>query len=625
MKIFQEIKERRLREWAAVYISSGLTIIGVVHLFSLRYSLPSYIFDTVLVILFFGFFSVITAAWRHGQKGRQKTNLKEIAAHLVIFLLAVIIFYRFILIPNNNNKIEIEANSIAVLPFDNLSDSKEEEYFSDGVTEDILSHLSKVSGLKVISRTSVMKYKDLDKNIREIANELGVETILEGSVRRSGNRVRIVSQLIDAATDDHIWSETYDRELDDIFSIQTEIAEKITAALQTNLLPLEKELIEEQNPVNIDAYTFYLKGRHYYYNYNEEDNERAIDLFKKALNVDSAYALALAGLADAYNQKVIKYWHSDEWLDSALILSKKAIKINPNLPESYKALALTYDNLGERNLALSAYEKALRLNPNFASAALNYGQLKLAAGKYDEALYWFRRTNSLEPDNIWAIMSIANVYKILRCDDLAIQWGEKAIFLDDQNAFIQMLAADIYLYSGDFKSANEHINNAVLIDDKLFLNWFFKSQIETVLGNYKLAKEYMDSSMTLNGTGDPEYFYGHTLLHLEDKNKALKILEDEKKEYKDFLQEYPDDVSIMDHIALAEIYAILNEKENAFEMWETAIDRGWLDIKRNTLYPYFENLRDDPRYGILINKIQHKIDESKSSIKKKYPETEICE
>jgi TolB-like protein/Tfp pilus assembly protein PilF len=621
---FEELKERKIRKWAAIYTSTALTILGVFHLFSLRYDLPPYIFDTVLIILVFGLFSMFTAAWFHGRTGRQKTPIIEIIIHSLVFIAAVSVFLKYIVFPSEKISVNIEANSIAVLPFNNLSDSKEDEYFSDGVTEDILTHLSKISGLKVISRTSVMKYKNTEKNIREIGRELGVETILEGSIRRSGNRVRIVGQLIDASNDAHLWSETYDRDLEDIFSVQSEIAEKIAAALQTNLLPLEKELIEVNSTDNIEAYTYYLKGRHYYYNYNDEDNERAIGLFKKALEVDSNYALALAGLADSYNQKVVKYWYPTEWFDSAMVLSSKALKLNSKLPEVYKAIALTYDNLGERELALSNYEKAIKLNPNFATAILNYGHIKFAQAIYDDAFYWYRRANSLEPDNIWAIISIANVYKTLRCDSLAINWGKKAVSLDPNNPFVSMIVADVYLYAGNVDEANRHINKAMK-EEKMPLNWFFKSQIETVLGNYELSKKYMDSSLVRsNYSSDPEYFYAHTLIKLNQPEEAMKILKDEELEYVEFLNNTSNAAAILDYMGLAEIYAISNEKEKAFEAWEEAIEKGWLDVRRNTLYPYLENLKEDPKYHKLLNTMQTKINSLKSRIKKEYPEYEIC-
>jgi TolB-like protein/Tfp pilus assembly protein PilF len=628
MKIFkklsEEIKTRKIRKWITIYVSTSLTILGVTQLFSFRYDLPSFIFNSVLIILVAGLLDTLILSWFHGKESSRRVSFVEILFHLVILILLGTAFDIFIISPMGESPVEMQANSIAVLPFENMSDSKEDEYFSDGVTEDILTDLSKVSGLKVISRTSVMKYKNTNKSIRQIGKELGAQTILEGSVRRAGNRVRIVGQLIDAVHDTHIWAGTYDRELKDIFSIQSEIAEKITAALQTKLLPLEKELIETSNTEDVDAYTYYLKGRHYYYNYTDEDNNKAIDMFKKALQIDSSYALALAGLADAYDQRVTKYWYSNEWYDSALVLSKKALKLNPKLPEAYKALGLTYDNLGEKDLALSNYESAIKLNPNFASAILNYGQIKSSTGRYDEALYWFRRANTLQPDNIWVIISIANVYKFLVCDSLAIQWGEKAVSLDPQNNFALVTLSELNLDAGNFDEAKKYIDKSMAINDKWILNWFFKSLVETVTGDYKSTKECLDNYMKLAQSTRPEYFYAYVLLKLNKKNEAMKILKQQEEEYTKEFDENPNTSLPIDYNALTEIYAILNEKDKAFEAWGKAIEKGWLDVRRNTLYPYLENLKDDPRYDEMLNIMRAKIDSLKAIIKKKYPEYEIC-
>jgi hypothetical protein len=177
--ILQQVKERKLRKWLTIYISTALTILGTIHLFSLRYQFPSFIFDIPLVILIFGLFTIIVIAWYHGKDGQQKIRFTEIIFYTFFLAGAITVIIFYIKFPSSGKNFSAEANSIAVLPFQNLSDSKEDEYFSDGVTEDILTHLSKISGLKVISRTSVMKYKNVNKNIREIGEELGAERFLK--------------------------------------------------------------------------------------------------------------------------------------------------------------------------------------------------------------------------------------------------------------------------------------------------------------------------------------------------------------------------------------------------------------------------------------------------------------
>lgn len=193
--------------------------------------------------------------------------------------------------------------SIAVLPFDNLSQDSENEYFSDGLTEDIITQLSKLGELTVISRSSVMRYKNEERDLRQIGSVLGVATILEGSVRRSGDKLRISAQLVDTSADRQLWAETYDREMKDVFAIQSEVAEMIAMALKVELSPEEKERIEKSPTTNLTAYDFYLKGQEYYLRYRGPDNESAIELFERALELDPDFALAHSGLADAYFQR----------------------------------------------------------------------------------------------------------------------------------------------------------------------------------------------------------------------------------------------------------------------------------------------------------------------------------
>lgn len=621
-KLFEEIKIRKIRKWLAIYISSAITIMGVVHLLSIRYSWPSFVFDIVIITLGFGILGTTLIAWFHGKEGRQKLKILEIILHIILFLTYIVtLFYNIELgsksKPNNNQKV------IAVLPFSSFNETDEAEFFADGITDDVLTHLSKISDLKVISRTSVMKYKNTQMNISEISKELGAGAILEGSVRTSGNRIRIVGQLIDANKDVHIWSETYDRELEDIFDIQSDIAERIAAALQAKLLPLEMELIENKTTSNFDAYTFYLKGKYHYYNYTEEDNETAIEFFKKALDIDPDYALAVAGLSDSYAQKVKKYWSDDVWMDSALVLGKKAVSLNPKLAEAYKALASAYDGLDENELALANYKKAIELNPNYWSALLNYGQLKKLNGSYDEALYWLRKANVLAPSDIMGNISISMIYSDLNCYDAAIKWGQKAQSLGEENKFANSFLGEVYLNSGDFKNAKKYFEESIKLDSNWVFGWYLGARLESVQGNYKLSKKYFDKYQNISQTA-PEYFYAHTLIKLNEKDSAQVIINEELLDYGSYLKDEPK-FDAYNYMAFAEVHAVNNDKANTFKWWRTAIDKGYIDINRIKIYPYLENLKNEPKYSILIDQMQTKLDSFKTEIKNSFPEYYDCQ
>ncbi len=621
VKLIEEIKKRKIRKWIAVYLSIAVTLIGITNILINRYNLSSKYFDILLITLVFGLFFTLTFSWFHGERGRQKFSLIEILLHSIIFVAFGTVLY-FVTSSATIKLLPENITTIAVLPFTNMNKNPQDDFFSDGITEDIITQLSKVSNLKVISRTSVMKYKNSNKSIKEIAQELGAGSILEGSVRRVNNRIRIVGQLIDANKDEHLWANTYDRELKDIFAIQSEIAQRIAGELAVKLTPLEKELIDKKPTENIDAYTLYLKGKHYYYNYTKEDNEKAISLFNKALNIDSNYALALAGLADAYNQRVTKYWMPNSWLDSAISLSKKALEINPRLPEAYKSLAASYDAQGKNDLAAINYRKAIRLNPNYTSAILNYGQLKLFAGEYDKAYFWIKKANVLAPDNILGIISRSYIYRHLGCDSLAIVWIKKAIELEPENTFAKTVLGENYLYSGNYNKAQKVFEEVISQNKKWILGWFLGSRLASARRDFKTAAEYVEKYMEIAGT-DPEYFYGYYLMKLNRRKEGEKIILQQRKSYIDYIDKNPD-ATILDFIALTEIHAILNEREKAFKMWNKAIAKGYTDIPRTLYYPFLDTLKNDSRYNLMIRKMNLRIDSLKNQIRKNYPDNDIC-
>ncbi|MFZ1292018.1 MAG: hypothetical protein WAR79_18115 [Melioribacteraceae bacterium] len=616
-----KIKERKIRKWLAIYISSAITIIGLVNLFSSRYNLPQYIFDILVIIVLFGFISVFFISWFHGKKEQVKIKPIEYILQTSIFLSAIFTSY-FFAYKKEINLLPTNTKIIAVLPFANFNETNETEFFADGITDDILTQLSKISDLKVISRTSIMKFKNSKLTIPEIADELGAGSILEGSVRKSENKIRIVGQLIDANSDIHIWSETYDRELKDVFDIQTDIAERIAAALHAKLLPLEKEQINNKSTSDLDAYTFYLKGKHHYYNYTKEENENAINFFKKALEIDPNYALALAGISESYSQKVTKYWESKDWIDSALVYGKKSIIINPNLAEGYKALANAYERKDEFELSFHYYEKSIRLNPNYWTAIQNFGQLKMSMGIYDEAFYWILRANELAPDNVMGNLSVSMIYKNLNCNKSAILWAKKSILLDPSYPFSISYLGDLYLNINDIKNAKKYFEMSIKNDSNWVFGWFLGGRIEAVQKNYLRAKKYFDRYMEISNSS-PEYFYAQILQKLNMHDDAKTILVSEQESYLEYLKKYPNP-KIMNFILMAEIYAIENNKENAFKWWKTAIGKNFTDINRIKIYPYFDNLRNEPNYKMLLIKMQSKIDSFQAEVKNKYPEYFDC-
>ena len=293
------------------------------------------------------------------------------------------------------------SRSVAVLPFLNLSADPENEYFADGITEDVIAQLSKIRALKVISRTSVMPFKKREQGLREIAARLEVGTLLEGSVRRAGDRVRIVAQLIDADTDQHLWADTYDRQLTDIFAIQSDVALQIAGALEAQLSPDETSRIRKAPTTDLNAYQLYLQGRHCIIRYTEEGIGKAIGFFEQATASDPRYALAYVGLALAYaeiGRQGMGVLRPDEAYRKAREAVANALELDGELGEAHGVLAFLkflsdFDWAG----AEAEFKRALDLNPNSADTYDLYGQLCSALERYDEAIAMQERARQLDP------------------------------------------------------------------------------------------------------------------------------------------------------------------------------------------------------------------------------------
>ena len=300
--------------------------------------------------------------------------------------------------------------SVAVLPFANLSADPDNEYFTDGLTEELISALANVEGLRIPARTSVYALKGTNLDIHEIGRRLGVDNILEGSVRKAGDQLRISAQLIKVADGFNLWSETYDRELSDVFVIQGEIADSIVEALQLTLSPVEKQALRSERTTDFKAYEFYLRGRGHYRRRTRTDFESAREMFSKAIEIDSGYALAWAGLADTYTEFWRSYESTEENLVKAEEASREAVELDPNLAEAHASRGFA---LGQRRLydeAAEAFRRAMELNPRLFEAYYYYGTMAFSAGRLETAAEMFERASGVAPDEIRALQLLPQVY-----------------------------------------------------------------------------------------------------------------------------------------------------------------------------------------------------------------------
>jgi len=349
----------------------------------------------------------------------------------------------------------VERRSVAVLPFANLSGDPHAEYFSDGVTGDIINHLSQIADLKVISRTTIMQYKGSSSSLREIGEELGVATVLEGEVQRIGDRVRINAQLIDAENDVHLWAEQYNRELTDVFAIQSDVAQQIAAALRTRLTPAERRRIEARPTENLEAYDDYLRGRRFWTQRSLAALDSAIRYYNRAVLLDPEYARAYAGLAETY-VLLPEYGGPSipETLPYARAATERALALDPDLAEAYAAygyLKAVFE--WDWDAAERDYLKAIELNPDYATAHQWYAELLGVTGRWDAALAEARKAIELDPRSPAANEIMGVVFTYAGRPDDAIRMYERALRIVPEWVDCIYDLANVHVLRGDYANA----------------------------------------------------------------------------------------------------------------------------------------------------------------------------
>lgn len=346
-------------------------------------------------------------------------------------------------------------NSVAVLPFTDMSPQKDQEYFCDGLAETLINALSNIKDLRVVARTSAFSFKGKDLDIREIGKKLTVNTILEGSVQKADNQVRITAQLINVADGYHIWSDRYDKELKDIFAVQDEIGLAIVENLKGKLLRREREKLLKRHTDNPEAYSLYLKGLYFWNKRTAEAMQKGMECFQQAIETDPAYALAYSGLADSYG--IQGFWGFLSPADSfpkAKALAEKALKIDETLAEAHASLAwvrFAYD--WDWDSAENEFKKAIKLNPGYAMAHHWYGVYLTAMGRHDEAHEEMKRAHELDPLSLMINLNIGLVDYNQRHYDMAIKQTEKIIEMDQTFGQAHYQMAKTYGMKGMYKEA----------------------------------------------------------------------------------------------------------------------------------------------------------------------------
>jgi len=420
-----------------------------------------------------------------------------------------------------------DLRSVAVLPFATRLSSEEDEYFAEGMHDDLLTQLAKIDSLKVISRTSVMEYKGVNRNIRQIADELEVATVVEGSVQRAGNRVRVNVQLIDARTDQHLWAETYDEELTaaNVFAIQSDLAKKIALALQATLTPEVEERIEERPTESLEAYDLYVRGRFVQDNRGStrEGLETAADLFRQAIAADPAYALAYSGLATTYSGLFnLGYLSESEALPEARSAVERALELDPDLAEArvHRAELLRLELRPAE--AAKELERVLELNPGSADAHSRYSAVLLNLGHSEEAVREARRAVELDPLSVGHRRALVARLAWVREYDETIEESRKLLELEPTEADAHYYAGMAYTIKGESESAIESFGRAIELNpaDPYYpagLAWAYARA-----GQRELSLEYIQRAET---AGVPLKEIGLVYGALGDLDRAFDYLE----------------------------------------------------------------------------------------------------
>jgi TolB-like protein/Tfp pilus assembly protein PilF len=579
---FVELKRRNVYKVAVAYVVAGWALSqGIAQVFPV-FDVPNWVVRLLVMLIILGLPVALVLTWMFEitSEGILRTEMADAMPGVVqrkkhAWIYVVVIgglasIGLFLLgrytaqTPRQNEEAGgvISAKSIAVLPFDNLSGDPDNAYFTEGVQDEILTRLAKVADLKVIARTSTQKFKSAPENLPEIAKQLGVLNILEGSVQKANDQVRVNVQLINALTAAHVWADTYDRKSTDIFAVESEIAKSVADALQAKLTGAEKSSIVKAPTADPEAYELYLKGRFFWNKRSGADLRKAIEYFDQAIAKDPNYALAYAGLADSY--LLLPNYGSastQESLPPARAALKKALELDDSLAEAHASSGLlaTFECRLER--AITDFERAIQLKPNYATAHhwLMFG--RLALGHLDQA----------------------------------VEEGKRALKLDPLSPIINADFAWTFFCARRFDEAERQARKTLEIDPQFFLAHYYLGQVLQFKGQLTEAIAEFQKAVDLNGDPDSLGMLGQAYARNGQKDEAQKILlrlnEEAKSRYV-----APYSTSL--------VYLGLGDKERALDELERAYQRGdtnYLFVIR--VDPMLDDLRGHPRFDALVQKI----------------------
>ena len=459
--------------------------------------------------------------------------------------------------------------AIAVLYLQNLSEKKGDEYFAAGMTEDIITQLSKIGGLLVTSRSDVEQFKNKAISLKEVANRLRVNYVMEGSVRKYRDKIRITCQLIKASDGFHVWAESYDRQMEDLFAIQADVAKEVAQALKVTLAPPELAMIEKKPTQNVQAYNYYLQGREYYFRGagSKENLEVATKMFEKALEADSNFALAYAGLSDCYSSYVMfGIDPKKSWLEKAEKAGLKALVLDPNLAEAHRSLSRLYAVEGKTEKAIQEAEEAVKANPNYGEAWRLLGQWYIYTGQYFKAESALMKALEVKPTESTLFGAIVSLYSAWGKKEKVEEYFNKGLEIQPHNGDTYSSMSDYYLFRGELEETKRMARKALNINPHLIDPLLNLMEMSMISGEADSAFYYINELRRQNPNRDLFLELGYLELMRGNKEQAeiyldscIQFYQPLVKEFEDLLPEY----YARSRMALA--YALKGESKKAAE------------------------------------------------------------
>jgi adenylate cyclase len=456
----------------------------------------------------------------------------------------------------------LEPTRIAVVPLDMLSSDQQDEYLADGLTEEIINTLSSIAGLKVIARTSVMKYKGEKKGASEIGRELNVGTVLEGSVMKAGDKIRVIMQMVDAKTDEQVWSQKYDKRLKDVFAMQSDIAKRVADALKVRLEKEQRKLIERKGPENVDAYVLYLRGRYHWGKRNEEDLKRAIGYFEEAIKKETNYALAYTGLADCYTLMGRHlYLPVDEAFSKGRGYAKRALEIDDSLAEAHTSMAgiMVYYDWDWKG-AEEQFRRAVQLNPSYATAHHWYSLLLFTIGRLNEGIEEAGIAHVLDPLSPVVSMGLVQAYLFAGKYDEAIDECRRHLDMHPELVVAHDFLIHLHVQKGAFGEASREADTLEKLSERKAEAMAHKAYVEAAQGWRGEARKRIEEIDDGPGT--------------EYSNPTVFIT----------------------------VWSILGDNDRAYEWAERSLEDGKIAFPSLRFSPDLVAFRSDGRYGQLLAK-----------------------